>query len=276
MEILHAILLGIIEGITEFLPISSTGHLTITEKLLGYDVADPALVAFTAFIQVGATIATLIYFRQDIVRFAAAWLRGLRNPAKRHVSDYRLAWAVIIGSIPIALVGVLFKNQIETGLRSLWFVAAGLLIWSAVMYVAEKYASQNRSEKATTWKDALFVGVVQCLSLVPGVSRSGATISAAFFRGFDRLTATRLAFFLSIPALSAAGILQVVSHFDVIGSQVGWAATIVATIVSFGVAYLSIAWLLRYIAGHSFKGFIVYRVALGLVLIALLSSGVIE
>lgn len=276
MDILHAIVLGVIEGVTEFLPVSSTGHLTIAEKLLGYDVADTAMVAFTAFIQVGATIATLIYFRQDIIRFAAAWLRGLANPAKRHTADYRLAWAVVIGSIPIALVGIAFKDQIETGLRSLWFVAAGLLIWSAVMYAAEKYASQKRPEKATNWKDAVFVGTMQCLSLIPGVSRSGATISAALFRGFDRVTATRLAFFLSIPALLAAGMLQVVSHFDVIGSQVGWAPTIVATAVSFVVAYISIAWLLRYIASHTFKGFIVYRVALGLVLVVLLSTGVVK
>ena len=275
MSILHAIILGIIEGITEFLPISSTGHLTIAEKLLGYQIEDPALTAFTAFIQVGATLATVLYFRSDLWRVATGWWRGITGGAK-NTTDYRMGWAIIVGSIPIAVVGLTFRHQIETGLRSLWLVAWALILWSLVMYWAEKHASQKRSEKSTTWKDTLFVGIAQCIALIPGVSRSGATISAGFIRGFDRMTATKLSFYLSIPALMAAGILEAVTRADDISRQVGWTPTIVATVVSFVVAYIAVAWLLKFIATHSYKSFIVYRVALGLVLIVLLSSGVIE
>jgi undecaprenyl-diphosphatase len=275
MELVHAILLGIVEGITEFLPVSSTGHLTIVERLLGYDIGDPAMTAFTAFIQTGATLATILYFRKDLWRVLTGWFKGLRTPSKRG-ADYKLGWGIIIGSIPIAIVGLVFKDQIETTIRSLWIVAFGLLGWSLVMYLTERYAKQSRSEKQTTWKDTLFIGLIQCLSLVPGVSRSGATISASFMRGFDRVTATRLSFFLSIPALMAAGLLQVTTRASDIGERVGWPPTIVATIVSFVVAYIAVAWLLKFIAHHSFKSFIVYRVALGTLLVVLLMAGVLE
>lgn len=275
MDILHAIILGIIEGVTEFLPVSSTGHLTIAEKLLGYDITDPAMTAFTAFIQVGATLATILYFRKDIWQVATDWLNGIFN-GKRDTPGYRMGWGVIIGSIPIAIVGLAFKDQIETALRSLWIIAAGLLIWSLVMYLAEKYASQKRDEKSATWKDTLLVGIVQCLALVPGVSRSGATISASLVLGFDRVSATRLAFFLSIPALLAAGLLEAYTKADDIGERIGWRPTIVATIVTFVVAYIAIAWLLKYIATHSFKNFIIYRVIVGLTLVVLLATDVIS
>lgn len=275
MSILHAIILGIIEGITEFLPVSSTGHLTIGEKLLGYRIDDPAMTAFTAFIQVGATLATVIYFRKDIVRVATAWLGGIFG-GNKNTPDYRLGWGIVVGSIPIAVVGLLFKDQIETGLRSLWFVAWALILWSFVMYWAEKHATQKRHEKSTTWRDTLFVGVMQCVALIPGVSRSGATISAGFLRGFDRMTATRLSFFLSIPALLAAGVLEVVTKADDIGQRVGWAPTITATVVSFIVAYIAVAWLLKFIATHSYKSFVVYRIGLGVLLMVLLVTGVLE
>ena len=275
MEILHALLLGIIEGVTEFLPVSSTGHLTIAEKLLGYNINDPALTAFTAFIQTGATLATVIYFRKDIARLLKAWLLGIFK-GHRDTADYRMGWGIIIGSIPIAVIGLTFKHQIETGLRSLWLVAIGLLVWSGVMYLAEKYGSQKRAEKSTTWKDALFVGVMQCIALIPGVSRSGATISASLFRGFDRVTATRLAFFLSIPALFAAGILEAVTKAGDIERQIGWTPTIVATVVSFIVAYGAVAWLLKFIGTHSFRSFIYYRLVLGSILVVLLTTGVLS
>lgn len=275
MSLLHAILLGIIEGITEFLPVSSTGHLTIAEYFLGYDITDPAITAFTAFIQIGATLATVLYFRKDIWRVLTAWLGGITGGPK-DTANYRMGWAIIVGTIPIAIVGLAFKDQIESGLRSLWFVAIGLIAWSFVMYATERYAKQTRSESDTTWKDTLFVGVIQCLALVPGVSRSGATISASFMRGFDRLTATRLAFFLSIPALMAAGILEAVTKSSEIGEVVGWRPTIVATVVSFFVAYVAVAWLLKFIATHSFKSFVVYRLVLGSVLVVLLTTGVIS
>lgn len=275
MSILDAIILGIIEGITEFLPVSSTGHLTIAEKLLGYDINDPAVTAFTAFIQIGATLATVIFFRKDIWRVIRAWVSGVTG-GSRNNADYRMGWAIIIGSVPIAMVGLLFKDQIATSLRSLWFVAAGLILWSGVMYVAERYAKQSRTESNTTWKDTLFVGIMQCIALVPGVSRSGATISAALFKGFDRMTATRLSFFLSIPALMAAGIFQAVTETAEIGTRIGWLPTFVATVVSFIVAYVAVAWLLKYIATHTFTAFIWYRLALGLILVLLLATGIIS
>lgn len=275
MELWEALLLGVLEGFTEFLPISSTGHLTIAEKLLGYQINDPSITAFTAIIQVGAVLATLLYFRGDIARIIRAWVRGIFDSSKRDDIDYRFGWAVLLGSIPIAIIGLAFKDQIETTLRSLWFVAIALIAWSAVMWLADNTAKQNRHEKDVTWKDTLIIGAFQCLALIPGVSRSGATMSAGLFRGLDRVTATRLAFFLSIPALVAAGLLQSVTKYDQISAGVGWPATIVATIASFVVAYLSVAWLLRFIANHSYSLFIVYRVVLGGVLLVLLSTGVI-
>jgi undecaprenyl-diphosphatase len=275
MLIWQAIVLGIVEGVTEFLPISSTGHLTIVEKLMGFNIDDPALTAFTAVIQVGAIFATLIYFRRDIVRIVVAWVRGLFHASERKNMDYRMGWAVIIGTIPIAVIGLVFKHQIETGLRSLWFVAIALLAWSGVMWLADHTASQKRHEESTTWKDTLIIGLTQCLALIPGVSRSGATMSAGLFRGFDRVAVTRLSFFLAIPALLAAGALEVVSRANDISQGIGWGPTIVATIVTFIVAYASIAWLLKYIARHSYAVFIWYRVIVGIILIILLASGVL-
>lgn len=275
MAIWEAILLGIIEGITEFLPVSSTGHLTITEKLLGYRIDDPGITAFTAVIQVGAIAATLIYFRSDIIRILSAWFRGLFRSTERSNQDYRFGWAVILGSIPIAIIGLLFKDQIETTLRSLWFVAIALLLWSGVMWFADKTAKQNRTEEKTTWKDTLVIGLVQCLALIPGVSRSGATMSAGLLRGFDRVAATRLAFFLAIPALVAASGLEAISRYHDIQTTVGWTPTIVATIVCFFVAYAAVSWLLKFISKHSYTVFIAYRVLVAVVLIALLATGTI-
>jgi undecaprenyl-diphosphatase len=275
MSILHAIIFGIIEGITEFLPISSTGHLTIAEKLLGYQIDDVGITAFTAIIQVGAILATILFFWKDIIRVGAAWLSGIFGGTKDS-ADYRLGWGIIIGSIPIAVIGLLFKDQIETGLRSLWFVAIALIAWSGVMYWAETNPRQNRHEKSTTWRDALFIGIAQCIALIPGVSRSGATISAGLFRGFDRMTATRLSFFLAIPALLAAGALEAATRVSDVSSSVGWTATIVGTVVSFISAYFVIAWLIKFIATHSYKSFIAYRVALGVLLMVLLTTGVIS
>lgn len=275
MSIFEAILLGILEGFTEFLPISSTGHLTIAEKLLGYTIDDPAITAFTAIIQSGAVLATALYFRKDIVRIAKAWIIGITKATDRG-DDYKFGWAVIIGSVPIGIIGLTFKDQVETTLRSLWVVAFALLLWSAVMYIADRYGKQTRGETDATWKDTLVIGVVQCLSLIPGVSRSGATMSAGLLRGFDRVTVTKLSFFLSIPALLAAAVLQTATKFDDISGGVGWVPTIVATIVSFFVAYVAVALLLKFIARHSYTVFIVYRVVLAIVLIILLSTNTIS
>jgi undecaprenyl-diphosphatase len=275
MEWWEAILLGAVEGFTEFLPISSTGHLTILERLLGHSTDDPDITAFTAIIQVGAVAATLLFLRHDIVRLARAWGRGLTSRANRDANDYRFAWAVILGSIPIAVVGLAFKEEIETTLRSLWFVGGALIVWSGVMWFADSRATQRRHESDITWRDTLIIGLVQCLALVPGVSRSGATMSAGLLREIDRVAVTRLSFFLSIPALTGAGILQTITEFDNVSSGVGWGPTIVATLVSFVVAFVAVAWLLRYIARHDYSIFIVYRIALGVFVLALVASGAV-
>ena len=276
MQVWHAIILGVIEGITEFLPISSTGHLTIAEKMLGYSISDSSITAFTAIIQSGAVLATVVYFWKDISRVLMAWVRGLFVNKYRKNSDYKYGWAIIIGSIPIAIVGILFKDEIETVLRSLWFVAIALILWSLVMWWADKKAKQNLHEEDITWRDTLAVGIAQCLALIPGVSRSGATMSAGLLRNFDRVAVTKLSFFLSIPALSAAGILQIISKHSVIGASVGWTATIIATLISFVVAYISVAWLLKFVAKHDYSLFIWYRVIVGVLLLIALAINFIS
>lgn len=273
-----AIILGIVEGVTEFLPVSSTGHLTITEKLMGMSIDDPGVVAFTAVIQIGAIAAAVIYFWSDIWRIVKAWFKGIGNKQAREDIDYWFGWSVIIGSIPIALVGLLAKDFIETGLRSLWFVAAGLVLWSIVLWLGDrlaKPAGEGIDERHTNFKHALIIGGMQCFSLIPGVSRSGSTISAALFLGFDRVVATRLSFFLGIPALVAAGTLEAVTQFDEVSVTVGWIPTLIGLVISFIVGYASIAWLLKFVSNHSFSSFIVYRVVLGLIIVVLIVSGVI-
>ena len=276
MDWWEAVLFGVVEGVTEFLPISSTGHLTVLEAILGHQTDDPEITAFTAIIQVGAIAATLVFLRRDVVRLVGAWFRGLVNPAERGSGDYRFAWAVIIGSIPIVIVGIAFKDQIETTLRSLWFVAWALILWSGAMFYADSRATLRRHESDVTWLDTLIIGIVQCLALVPGVSRSGATMSAGLLREIDRVAVTRLSFFLAIPALTGAAIFEGIGEFSNISNGVGWGPTIVATLVSFAVAFVAIAWLLRYIAHHNYAVFIVYRVALGLLILILLATGVLS
>jgi len=279
LSYLDAVILGIVEGLTEFLPVSSTGHLTITEKLLGLTVDDPGVTAYTAVIQLGAIVATLLYFRRDIVRLLVAWVAGLRSAQGRTHHDYQLAWAVIVGSVPVAVVGFLAKDLISGPLRSLWVVAFALVLWSAVMWLAEtRHAAlarrgEERHEGDVTLRDGIVIGLVQCVALVPGVSRSGATISAGLLRGIDRVTATRLSFFLAIPALLAAGVFELK---DALGGDISVGETLVGTVVSFVVAYAAIAWLLRFVAHHSIAWFVPYRVALGLLLLALLSTSVMS
>lgn len=277
MNWLHAILLGIVEGVTEFLPVSSTGHLNVVEKLLGYQIDSPGMTAFTAVIQIGAIIAAIIYFWKDIVRIAVAWFAGLANKDKREEPDYRLGWGIILGSIPVAVVGLLFKHQIEGPLRSLWVIAGALIIWSGVMWAADRTTGHNRDMRDVKVKDAFIIGCFQALSpLFPGISRSGATISAGLFMKFDRVTATRLSFFMGIPALVAAGGLEAVTASSDISATIGWGPTLIATVVSFVVAYGSIAWLLRFVSKNSFTSFIIYRVILGVALIGLVLSGAVQ
>lgn len=275
MEIWEAVVLGIVEGVTEFLPVSSTGHLTITEKLMDIPIDDKGVTAFTAIIQVGAIIAAIIYFRTDIARFIAGFVKGLFSAEARKEDGWRMAVIVIIGSLPIAVIGLAFKDTIEGALRSLWFVAGALVVWSLVMVAAEHLGKQRRGEGELTWKDGLIIGLAQCIALVPGVSRSGATISAGLFRNIDRVTATRLSFFLGIPALAAAGVLEGVQRFDEVSATVGWVPTGVGLVVSFIVAYASIAWLLKFVASNSIATFVYYRAAVGGIIVALLWGGVI-
>ena len=270
MDYLQAVILGIVEGLTEFLPVSSTGHLTIAEKLMGLPIDDPHVTAFTAVIQVGAIAAVVLYFWRDIWRIARIWAVGLVKPEYRGRFDHRMGWFVILGTIPIGVVGFLAKDFITGPLRSLWVVAIALILWSVVMLAAERTGSQDRGENRLGVKDVIVIGLVQCFALIPGVSRSGATISAGLFRGLDRVAATRISFFLSIPALVGAGAFELK---DAVGSGIGTGETVVGTLVSFVVAYGSIAWLLQFVAHHSIGRFVPYRVLLGVALIVALATG---
>lgn len=271
----QSIVLGIVEGITEFLPISSTGHLTVTEKLMGLPIDDPSVTAYTAVIQVGAMIASIIYFWGDIVRFATAWFAGLRNADKRG-SDYRMGWAIIAGFIPTAVIALLAEPLITGVLRSLWAVVVGLVVWSIAMFIGDRVGKQNRGEDSITVRDGVILGTLQSLALVPGVSRSGATITGGLLLGLDRVAATRMSFFLGIPTLIASGLYQAVKEAKHIADGVGWGSTLLGTAVSGVVAYVSIAWLLRYVSKNDFTGFIIYRIALALVIVVLLVTQVIS
>jgi undecaprenyl-diphosphatase len=273
MNYLEAVVLGVVEGLTEFLPVSSTAHLTIAEKILGLPIDDEGVTAYTAVIQMGAIAAAFLYFLKDIVQIATGWFRGLVKPELRGSLDHRMGWYVIVGSIPIGIVGFAAKDLISGPLRSLWWVAAGLLVWSVVMVVAERVGRQDRGEKRLSMRDAIIIGLSQCFALIPGVSRSGATISTGLLLNLDRVTATRLSFFLSIPALTAAGLYELK---DIPGSGIGLGPTLVGTVVSFVVAYAAVAWLLKFVAGHSIAAFVPYRVALGGLLVVLLATNVIS
>lgn len=273
MNPVQAVVLGVVEGLTEFLPVSSTGHLTVTEQLLGLKVDDKAITAFTAVIQVGAILATFLYFRADIVRLVRGFVRGVVSAEGRADPDWRFAWCVIVGSIPIGILGLAFKSVIEGPLRSVAVVAVALIAWSAVMWYAERRPAQDRGESALTVRDGAVIGLVQCAALVPGVSRSGATISAGLLRGIDRVEATRLSFFLAIPALTAAGLLELGKS---LGGGVGVGPTVIGTVIAFVAAYATIAWLLRFVAHHRISLFIPYRVAAGVLVLVLLVTGVIS
>ena len=278
LSYVSSVILGVVEGLTEFLPISSTGHLTIVESLLGLRVDDPAVTAYTAIIQLGAIAATVVFFFRDIVRLAGAWFRGLASAPARSHHDYSLAWAVVVGSLPVSLLGFALRDVISGPLRSLWVVAAALIGWSAVMVGAEVYHAKKaragtvRGEGRVGVTDGLLIGLMQCFALIPGVSRSGATISAGLLRGIDRVTATRLSFFLAIPALTGAGVFEAV-RTDV--TSFGLPQMILGVVVAFVVAYASIAWLLRFVASHTLAAFVWYRVGLGLLVVVGLLTNVL-
>jgi undecaprenyl-diphosphatase len=260
--------------VTEFLPVSSTGHLKIVEGLMGIPVDDAAVVGFSAVIQVGAIAAVLVYFFRDIVRIVSAWGRGLRHREERYHHDYKFAWWVICATIPIVAVGLAAKPLIEGPLASLWVVAGSLIVGSGVMWAADQMGRHKRGEDDTSFKDAMLVGSSQILALLfPGFSRSGATMSTALILDLDRVAATRLSFFLGIPALTGAGLYELK---DALGTGVGAAPLAVGTVVSFVVAYASIAWLLKFVAKHSFNAFVIYRIVVGVLLFGLLGAGVLH
>lgn len=270
----QAVVLGAVEGVTEFLPVSSTGHLKIAEGLMGVPVDDPAVVGFSAVIQVGAIAAVLVYFFKDIARLVSAWLRGLRDREQRYHHDYRFAWWVICATIPIVVVGLAAEPLIQGPLASLWVVAGSLIVGSAVMWAADRTGRHKRGEDDTSFKDAMLVGSSQILALLfPGFSRSGATMSTALVLDLDRVAATRLSFFLGIPALTGAGVYELKDALGTMGT--GALPLAVGTAVSFVVAYASIAWLLGFVAKHSFNAFVLYRIVVGALLFALLGAGVL-
>jgi undecaprenyl-diphosphatase len=267
----EAIVLGLVQGLTEFLPISSSGHLRIVPALVGWD--DPG-AGFTAVIQLGTMAAVLLYFRDDLWRIVTAWLRELRVPFRRRTHDANLGWFIILGTIPISIFGVVFKDEIESGARDLYLIGSALILFSLVMLVAERVGSHRRPLTELNGRDGLFIGVAQSLALIPGVSRSGATISAGLFRNFDRGAAARYSFLLSVPAVVLSGLFELRE----IGTDGGAsaAATAIATVAAFASGYAAIAWLLRYLAAHTLGVFVAYRIPLGVLVLALAATGAIS
>lgn len=270
----QSIVLGALQGITEFLPISSSGHLRIASELM---FGEDAGASFTAVTQLGTEAAVLVFFARDIVRIVLAWFRGLFTPAERGL-DYRVGWYVILATVPIGVLGFLLKDEIRTAARNLWVVATVLILFSGVFWLSERYGTRRRSMEQLTVRDGVVMGLAQCLALVPGVSRSGATASAGLFLGLQREVAFRFSFLLAIPAVLASGLFSIPDaiHPTGGGMEASGAQLILATVIAFVLGYASIAWLLRFVSGHSMNWFGGYRVALGLVVIALLSAGVIN
>jgi undecaprenyl-diphosphatase len=271
MSWVQVIVLSVVQGLTEFLPVSSSGHLAIVSQLF---FSDDAGASFTAVTQLGTELAVLIYFARDIGRIVVAWFGGLRNAARRS-ADYWLGWWVIIGTIPICVLGLLFKDQIRSGVRNLWIVAIALIAFSAVIAAAEYYGKQTRHVEQLTWKDAVIVGLAQCLALVPGVSRSGATISAGLFLGQDRELAARFGFLLAIPAVLASGLFSLPDAFKPVteGMSATGAQLIVSIVIAFVVGFAAIAWFLKFLVRHGMYWFVGYRVILGVTVLILLGTG---
>jgi undecaprenyl-diphosphatase len=268
---LQAIVLGIVQGLTEFLPISSTGHLRIVPAFAGWE--DPG-AAFTAVTQLGTMAAVLLYFRQDLWRITLAWLRSLRDPQARRTVDARLGWFIVLGTIPIGIFGFVFRNQIEEGARSLYLIGTTLIVLGLVLLLAERVATRRRQVEDLTPRDATVIGFAQALALIPGVSRSGATITAGLFLGLDRPAAARYSFLLSVPAVVLSGLFELRHIGD--GDGAGAGATAIAVLMAFVTGYASIAFLIKFLATHSTIVFVVYRVVLGAVVIALAGAGVIS
>ena len=271
MSYLEAILLGVLQGLTEFLPISSSAHLAIFPQLFGFD--DPG-ASFTAVTQIGTEVAVLLFFWRDIVRIIKAWAISLVRKDRREDLDARMGWYIIVGTLPIAVMGFLFQDTIKTTFRSLWLIAVMLIVFGLILGIADRINVGEKLEGDLTLKDSLLYGLGQMLALIPGVSRSGATISVGLFRGYRRDVATRYAFLLAIPAVLASGVSQL---NDVsLAASPGLPKTLLATLVAFGVGYVTIGWLLKYLRTRSYLPFVIYRVALGLLVLILLATGVLN
>lgn len=266
----EAIILGLVQGITEFLPISSSAHIFIVSQLFGWQ--DPG-AAFTAVSQIGTELAVIVFFRRDIARIISAWARSLVKPALRSGIDARMGWYIIVGTIPIAVIGLVFSHQIETAARNLWLVSGTLIGFGIILGVADALGRHRLVLANLNAKDGILFGLGQALALIPGVSRSGATISTGLALGYTREAAARYAFLLAIPAVVASGLYEATK----IGgdSAVEWAPTILATVIAFFTGFAVIAWLLRWVTTRSYLPFVIYRIALGLLLIVLLLTGVL-
>jgi undecaprenyl-diphosphatase len=272
--LIEAIVLGIVQGLTEFLPISSTAHIRIIPALMGWP--DPG-AAFTAAIQLGTLLAVLIYFRNDLARAFVGWTRGLRGGEAAQTPEARLGWAIAFGSIPIIVFGVLFKDAIETTLRSLYVICATLIGMGLLLWFAEKKGVQARGLDSVRPVEGLAVGLWQAVALIPGASRSGSTMTGALLAGFDRATAARFSFLLSVPSILAAGVYSLVQHRDaLLDANTGLLVPVlVANAAAFVSGYWAIAFLIRFLQTRSVGIFVIYRVALGLALLGLLAGGVL-
>jgi undecaprenyl-diphosphatase len=271
-QLVQAVVLGIVQGLTEFLPVSSTAHLRIIPAFFGWE--DPG-AAFTAVVQLGTLAAVLLYFRRELWVIASAWLRSVRARERAPKDqDARLGWYIILGTIPIAVLGLAFKNPIEDEFRTLELVGAALILFSCVMLRAEAVSRRDRELSEITRRDGIIIGCFQALALVPGVSRSGATISAGLFLNFDRTAAARYSFLLSVPAVVLSGLFELRHVGEGGGASAG--ATALATLLAFVTGYASIAFLLRYLVHHSIGIFAAYRIALGLIVVVLAATNVIN
>lgn len=274
MSWLQVVVLSVIQGLTEFLPISSSGHLAIASRVF---FSGDAGASFTAVSQLGTEAAVLVYFARDIWRIVKAWFNGIFVKAHRGNVDYRMGWYVIIGSIPIGVFGLLFKDEIRSSVRNLWVTATAMLVFSFVIAAAEYFGRQTRHVEQLTWRDGFLVGLAQCMALVPGVSRSGATISAGLFLGIDRALAARFGFLLAIPAVFASGLFSLPDAFHPVTE--GMSATglqlLLSVIIAFVVGLAAITWLLRFVANHAMYWFVGYRIVLAIVVMALLGTGVL-
>ena len=276
MNWIEAIILGIVQGLTEFLPISSSAHLRVVGEFLP-GAADPG-AAFTAITQIGTELAVLLYFWRDITRIITQWCRAIVGKVPHSDPDVRMGWLIIIGSIPIAVLGLLFEDYIDTTFRSLWLVATMLIVFGVILAMADTWGRQVKPISRLSWRDGILYGLAQALALIPGVSRSGGTITMGLALGYTRKAAARYAFLLAVPAVFASGfykLAQSIAEPDP-NAAYGMGETFIATIVAFVIGYAVIAWLMRFITNNSFKIFVWYRILLGVALYILLGLGVIN